>query len=156
MRHYVSLIGLVGLWFMVIEPAKAEAQYFAYGGPLILEKSTYFNFGIGGEGRLYKGLAVVIDVSGFARSHGGGVLLSANGAYKFSLSGKTEPFATAGASVIALASDGEADAAGGPNFGGGLTYWFNENRGIRGEYRVHLYDTYPKATSEIRFGYVWK
>ena len=58
--------------------------------------------------------------------------------------------------IMMVGGGGEIGGTAGVNFGGGMTYWFKENRGIRGEYRAHsLIDTYA-LNHEIRFGFVWK
>jgi hypothetical protein len=162
MRHHIAAIVVVGLVLLGVCAADASAEGFVYGGPLVLEKDTYISAGVSGEKGIYKGLKVVFGVTGMGRSgfggSVGGAVFSANGAYHFRLKNeKWEPFATAGLSAVALGSGGEMGGTGGPNFGGGVTWWFKENRGIRGEYRVHVYpDTYPQASHEIRFGFVWK
>jgi hypothetical protein len=157
MRH-IAAIGLVVLVLTGLCAADAAAQGFVYGGPLVFENTTFVNAGISGEKSLHKGLKVVFGASGFGGSGVGGGVFSANAAYHFRLKNeKWEPFATGGVSGLAISNGYGAGGTGGPNFGGGATYWFKENRGFRGEYRVHIYpEVYPQAMHEVRFGFVWK
>jgi hypothetical protein len=128
---------------------------------MVFENVPYVNVGISGEKRFGRDFGAVFGVSFFGRGDGGGSggggLFSFAGSYNVRLKNeKIEPFATGGVSGLALAGNGEGGATGGPVIGGGLTYWLKENRGIRGEYRVHFMDYVETPTHEIRFGFVWR
>jgi len=94
--------------------------------------------GGGGEGFLYRGLAVGADVAYlFPReAPGDGIgLLSANPAYHFvnrDNPGKWVPFVTGGYSLAFRL--GTANLF---NYGGGITYWFASRAGLRVEVRDH-------------------
>ena len=162
MRYHIALVGVIAMVLFALFAKEASAQGFVYGGPLVLENETYISAGISGEKRVYEGLKVVFGVTGFGQTEGsgslGGAVFSANGAYHFRLRNeKWEPFGTAGVSGLMIGDSSSYGGTGGPNVGGGLTWWFKQSRGLRGEYRLHLYeDVYPQATHEIRFGFVWK
>ena len=151
MRLHGTTIGMMMVLGMVLSGAnEAKAQGFVFGGPLVVDHDPYVNVGISGEKRVYKGLGVVVGLSILGRENKGGALFSLNGSYNFRMnSERLEPFVTAGASGVGI-GDG---STGGPNFGGGLTYWFKERRGIRWEYRVHAWEYHP--SHEVRFGFVW-
>ena len=157
MRLHGTAIGMMMVLGMVLFGAnEAKAQGFVFGGPMVLDYEPYLNAGISGEKRVYKGLGLVVGLSILGRQETGfvegigGALFSLNGSYNFRLNHeKLEPFVTAGASGVSVGYGG----TGGPNFGGGVTYWFKERRGIRAEYRVHAWEYAP--SHEVRFGFVW-
>ena len=165
MRQFMATVGVVVFGMAFFGAIDAKAQGFVFGGPLVFEDVPYINVGISGEKRFGKSIGAVFGVSFFGRGDGGtsigrssisgGGLFSLNGSYNFRLKNeKVEPFATGGVSGVTIGSEGSG--TGGPNVGGGLTYWFKESRGIRGEYRVHFMDYVDLPTHEIRFGFVWK
>ena len=167
MRQFMATVGVVVIGMALFGAIDAKAQGFVFGGPLVFEDVPYVNVGISGEKRFGKSIGAVFGMSFFGRSSGGdsvyrssttgGGIFSMNGSYNFRLKNeKVEPFATGGISGLVIGTNGGGGATGGPNLGGGLTYWFKENRGIRGEYRVHFMDYVYVPTHEIRFGFAWR
>jgi hypothetical protein len=167
MRQFMATVGVVVFGMALFGATDAKAQGFVFGGPLVFEDVPFVNIGISGENRFGKNFGAVFGVSLFGRGDGGtsiccsstsgGGLFTLNGSYNFLLKNeKVEPFATAGISGLVISSGEGCGCTGGPNVGGGLTYWFKENRGIRGEYRVHFMDYVDVPTHEIRFGFVWR
>ena len=104
------------------------------------ERTNTFQFGGGGEGRIYKGLGAGAELGYLfpgKRFQDGFGLFSANGFYHFpSLipSGKLIPFATGGYSGGFTREWGENWF----NFGGGVDYWFHQNVGLRLEVRDNV------------------
>jgi hypothetical protein len=101
------------------------------------------SFGGGGEAFVHRGLAVGADLAYLfpTRNIAGGVgMLSVNPAYHFlniSKRGKLVPFVTGGYSLGFRSGAGHFF-----NYGGGVTYWFSKNAGLRLELRDHRYIQY--------------
>jgi hypothetical protein len=122
---------------------KERASYgYAFTGLMVPPNGgeSALHAGVGGEGIIYKGFGVGGEI-GYIRSFGsvpnvGGGILSINPSYHFlnaSKSRKLVPFATGGFSLL-LNSDNPFGA----NFGGGVTYWFKDQMGVRFEVRDHI------------------
>ena len=117
-----------------------RAQGYGYFG-LAGTKGTTFgkllNAGVGGEGFVYKGLAVGVDVGylGYSENYiGDGFgLASANGSHHFAKRSKVVPFVTAGYSLAFR--QGTANMT---NVGGGITFWFSRKVGFRTEVRDYF------------------
>lgn len=117
---------------------RGQGYVFVAPGSTTEEGDSTLQFGVGGEGLVYKGLGVGGEIGylGFTRALGEGFgVLSPDVSYHFlnaSKSGKFAPFVTGGYSL--LFRDGVAHAV---NFGGGMNYWFKDRVGLRLEFRHH-------------------
>ena len=118
-------------------PSRGQGYVFFAPGKGYPGSVRTLHFGGGGEGVLYKGLAIGGDIGYLFVPEGGfgtGVgLLSASGSYHFrniQSFKKLVPFVTAGYS-LAFRS-GTANLF---HFGGGVTNWFTERVGFRMEFR---------------------
>ena len=133
---------------IVLLPSVARAQqvgngqWYAFGavGYQTGVGGAQVGGGIGYERLLYKGLGLGGEFGGYGGSDARAVL-SANGSYHFrqSASQKLVPFGTAGVSALAACGDG-CGASGAFNFGGGINYWFRPHRGLRLEFRDHVFN----------------
>jgi hypothetical protein len=138
--------------FIVLMPAISYAQApqkerksygYAFTGLFVPASGNVgdpgVHVGVGGEGIFLKGFGVGGEI-GYVRSgafDNGFGLISANPSYHFinaTSSRKLVPFVTGGISLFFTGSG----SIGGPNFGGGITYWFNDRIGMRLEARDHL------------------
>lgn len=157
MRPFIAAVGAAVLLMAIFGVEEANAQGFLFGGPLVLEGDTYTSAGISGERRFGRSVGAAFGISLLGGGGYGGAIFSMNGVYNFQLTNsKIEPFATGGVAGIVIGQGGEGGGTGGPNVGGGLTYWLWGNRGLRGEYRLHFFESARGDTHEVRFGFVWK
>lgn len=100
------------------------------------ESAATMHVGGGGEALLYRGLGLGAEIGVLWALRGSDPLglLSVDGSYHFSRQHKLSPFLVGGYSVIG--GEGRLNLV---NYGGGVHYWFRENKGIRLEFRDHLY-----------------
>ena len=119
---------------------RAQGYVFAgAGGTAPDGVGATLNFGVGGEGLIYKGLGAGGEIGYLtpARTPSDGFgILSANGSYHFinaSSSGRLVPFVTGGYSFFF-----RSGFANGVNAGGGINYWFRERMGLRVEFRDQI------------------
>jgi hypothetical protein len=141
MKQFTAfLIALAVALPLAAQEEAPRAQGYGYFG-LAETKGTTFgkllNVGGGGEGFVYKGLAVGADLGYLGyyknyRSDGFG-LLSTNGSYHFAKQSKVVPFVTAGYSLAFRQGTGNMT-----NVGGGITYWFSRKVGFRTEVRDYF------------------
>jgi len=121
------------------EPFRGQGHVFYGPGQVPGGGGTLQQLGLGGDGFLYKGLAVGAEVGyqfpseGFTYGYG---LLSVNGSYHLNHNrhAKISPFITGGYS-LAFRS-GHANLA---NFGGGVTWWMAKHAGLRLEVRDYVW-----------------
>lgn len=108
--------------------------------------------GGGGEFLVFRGLGIGAEVGGIAaltHSGGGLGLISANGLYHFAGQHRVSPFLTGGYSSVF--GRGQRHLV---NFGVGLNYWFQEGKGIRLEFRDHIYaDDTGRHLLGVRIGF---
>ena len=113
------------------------------------------HFGGGGEGLVYKGLGLGAEIGGITalqESSGCLWLFSLNGSYHFSRQRKVAPFLTGGYSSVG--GNGQRNLI---NFSGGINYWFREKRGIRLEFRDHIYtDGTERHLLGFRIGFAFR
>lgn len=117
---------------------QSRSSAYAYVAPSGTSRNfgDMLSMGGGGEGFVYKGLAIGGDLGYLAsrRYFGEGIgLASLNASYHFlglSPSGKFVPFVTLGPTV-----GFRGRAALFANYGGGVTYWFRDRMGLRLEAR---------------------
>src|SRR3989442_13643038 len=142
MRKVLSII-----WFLLLVPSVALAQdktesrghgyVFAAPGGTAPSGPATLHFGGGGEGFVYKGLAVGRELGYLAAARDLGTLgvgvFSANGSYHFQPKQKLDPFVTAGYSLVFR--EGTANFF---NFGGGANYWMRDGMALRLEFRDHV------------------
>ncbi len=164
----------VALWVLALTPALAFAQneerrrdqYYVFVAPGGANNFTFgsttgtLHFGVGGEGFVYKGLAIGAEAGFLApmKSFSSGFgLLDVDGSYHFSSSYKTKkvvPFITGGYSL----SFGSG-VANGLNFGGGVNWWMRDRLALRLEARDHIFPvsggTTPQAW-EFRIGFSFR
>jgi hypothetical protein len=110
--------------------------------------------GAGGEALLYKGLGAGAEIGGIWALQGSDLLavFSADGSYHFSRGRKISPFLTGGYSLIW--GDGSANMV---NFGGGINWWLGERKGIRLEFRDHVYaEGSNRQIVEFRIGFAFR
>ncbi len=127
----------------------APGAYVGYS-----ETVSTMHFGGGGEAFLYKGLAAGAEIGGVWALRGSDLLavFSADGSYHFSRHGKVSPFLTCGYSRIW--GDGSANMI---NFGGGINWWLGERKGIRLEFREHVYaESSHRQIAEFRIGFAFR
>jgi hypothetical protein len=126
-------------------------------------QTATLQLGVGGEGRIYKGLAAGAEIGGlmpigqssWASTDGLGIF-SVNGYYHFAnatRSGKLIPFVTAG--VTTAGNLGWAERW--FNVGGGVDYWFKKRVGLRVEFRDQVDANHyePIHFAGLRVGLVW-
>lgn len=119
-------------------PHQGQGYLFAAPGGIVSSGASAgtLHFGGGGEGFLFKGLAVGGELGYLAptKSFGSGVgLLSVDGSYHVGRNRRVVPFLTSGYSLAFRG--GTANLV---NFGGGITYWVGNRTGIRLELRDHV------------------
>ena len=127
----------------------APGAYVGYS-----ETRATMHFGGGGEGLIYKGLGLGAEIGGIWAVQGSDLLavLSVNGSYHFSRGRKISPFLTGGYSPIW--GDGSANMV---NFGGGVNWWLGERKGIRLEFRDHVYaEGSNRQIVEFRIGFAFR
>jgi len=127
----------------------APGAYVGYS-----ETRATMHFGGGGEALLYKGLGAGAEMGGIWALQGSDLfaLFSADGSYQFSRGRKISPFLTCGYSRIG--GDGSANMV---NFGGGINWWLGERKGIRLEFREHVYaDSGHRQIAEFRIGFAFR
>jgi len=127
----------------------APGAYVGYS-----ETRATMHFGGGGEALLYKGLGAGAELGGIWALQGSDLLavFSVGGSYHFSRDRKISPFLTGGYSRIW--GDGSADLV---NFGGGVNWWLGERKGIRLEFRDHVYaEGSNRQIVEFRIGFAFR
>jgi hypothetical protein len=127
----------------------APGAYVGYS-----ETAATMHFGGGGEAFLFKGLAAGAEIGGMWALRGSDLLalFSADGSYHFSRGRKVSPFLTCGYSRIW--GDGSANMV---NFGGGVNWWLGEKKGIRLEFREHVYaGSSHRQIAEFRIGFAFR
>jgi hypothetical protein len=137
----VSLLVLVPLAATAQDPSSTSGGqgYVFYGPGTVQGGGIIQQVGGGGEGFLYKGLAVRGELGYMFPSEGfsyGIGLISANASYHLTRSVKAKfvPFVTGGYSLGFR--DGFANMY---NFGGGVTWWMNRHLGVRMEFRDYVW-----------------
>jgi len=113
-------------------------------------------FGAGGEGFLYKGLALNGELNYLAppgAMPNGAGMLATGGAYHFRKSQRLVPFVNAGYSMAFRS--GVAHFA---HYGGGLSFWLNRHLGLRSELRLYspLTADFRGVATEFRFGVTFR
>lgn len=125
--HAQNTRGYVFLAPGEVSAAGASLRTYHLGGGI----ERLFERGIGGGGEL----GAVIPGTDPARNTVG--ILSLNAYYHFARESvrqrKLDPFATAGYSLLFRNFTGNMF-----NFGGGLNYWFEDNLGVKLEFRDHV------------------
>ncbi len=110
--------------------------YFGLNSTCSCDLTSLKSVGGGGDGFIYKGLALGADLGyHFTGSELGFGLFSGNASYHFGgreRARKLVPFATAGYGVAFR--EGALNML---NFGGGVTYWFGDHLGARFEVREY-------------------
>ncbi len=122
----------------VYGPHHFQGYLFAAPGTYVgfSESTATMHVGGGGEAILYRGLGLGAEIGVLWALRGSDPLglFSVDGSYHFSRQHKLSPFLAGGYSVIG--GEGRRNLV---NYGGGVHYWFSENKGIRLEFRDHLY-----------------
>ncbi len=141
------------LFVLVFLPSLASAQasdyskghgyaYFAPGAssPSNPSSGAYAHVGAGGEGFFTRNIGAGVELGCLTpmRSWSDGVAtLSPNLVARFRAKDKNhklEPFVTGGYTLFFRSA-----TASGVNFGGGVNYWFNDNVGLRLEFRDNVW-----------------
>lgn len=132
-------LALISTFAAAQTPDGHRAQGYVFGGAGGIAPDgvgSTLQFGVGGEGLIYKGLGAGGELSYLTPSSklGDGFgILSANGSYHFinaSGRGRVVPFVTGGYSFFF-----RSGYANGFNAGGGINYWFRDRMGLRVEFR---------------------
>ncbi len=141
MRTFFLAI-LAALLVPCLAAAQADRPYTGHGyaffapGAVSPGGGGIMHFGVGGEGRVYKGLAAGAEI-GFAgprQSLAEGIgIFSPNASYHFTRDSKLIPFVTGGYSLAFRQGAGSA-----VNFGGGVNYWFKPRLGLHLAFRDHV------------------
>ena len=148
-RACVLVVIVFGFSWQSVEaqtPDGGRSMFRGFGGLGFVtgdEENGIFNAGFGGEGLIYKGLAVGADVGylgplEFAGEGFGN--LNINGSYHFFNGQSTQkwtPFVTGGYTLFFR--EGTANLF---NIGGGVTYWINPSKGVRFEVRDQIWNDY--------------
>jgi hypothetical protein len=144
------LVVVFTLTFPLLAVAQSErrGQIYVFGTAGSFDEAEGFNLGggVGFEKLFYKGLGAGAELEGFwgPGSDGyGGLVFSANPSYHFKTSGsKLVPFVTGGFSAIGICGGGFflCGGTGGFNLGGGIHYWTSPKRGLRMEFRDHVFN----------------
>jgi hypothetical protein len=127
----------------------APGAYVGYSDAL-----ATMHFGGGGEALLYRGLAAGAEAGGIWALRGSNLLgvLSVDGSYHLSRSRRISPFLTCGYSL--LWGDGHRNLI---NFGAGVNWWLGSGKGIRLEFRDHVYaDGSNRQIVEFRIGFAFR
>jgi hypothetical protein len=153
------------LWARAQAPAAAPGNPDRHHGQgyLFLAPGAYTGYsetratmhvGAGGEALLYKGFGAGAEIGGIWALQGSDLLavFSADGSYHFSRGRKISPFLTGGYSLIW--GDGSANMV---NFGGGINWWLGERKGVRLEFRDHVYaEGSNRQIVEFRIGFAFR
>ena len=118
------------------------------------ETVSTIHIGMGVETLLFRGLAAGAEagVLGAIRGSDPLGLFSLDGSYHFLRQQKIVPFLCAGYSVVG--GDGRRNLV---NLGGGINWWFREGKGVRLEFRDHIYaDGSSRHLLGFRFGYSFR
>jgi hypothetical protein len=163
-NKHAAVVTLVLLTTFLL-PSIAEAQdertsqkyLFGAVGTWRGVDSPQMGGGFGYERIFRSGLGVGLEGEGFWGSGYGGGIGSANASYHFqrlTSSREIVPFGTFGVSAVG-ACGGSCLGFSGFNFGGGSTFWFTPDRGLRLEFRDHvLYNGGDSSQKmEMRFGF---
>ena len=139
-------------------PDRYHFQGYIFGAPGAYhgysETRATMHVGGGGDVLLYKGLGAGADIGGVWALSGSDLLtlLSVNGSYHFSRDRRISPFLTGGYSGIW--GDGSANLV---NFGGGVNWWLGKRKGIRLEFRDHVYTgSENRQIVEFRIGFAFR
>jgi len=127
----------------------APGEYVGYS-----DTEATMQFGGGGEAFVYRGLAAGAEIGGIWALRGSDLLgvLSVDGSYHLSRSRRLSPFLTCGYSL--LWGDGHRNLV---NFGGGVNWWIGKRKGIRLEFRDHVYaDGSNRQILEFRIGFAFR
>jgi hypothetical protein len=136
-------------------PTRGQGYTYFAGSHAGSEIGNAMNLGGGGEGFVWKGLAVGGDAGYMFKAgrFGNGIgLASANVSYHFrevDPDGRWAPFVTGG---YTLAFRGAAASL--VNYGGGLTYWIRPRWGVRAEFRNHQNNGFSMPS--FRFGFSFR
>jgi hypothetical protein len=156
----LPLIFLICSSIVAQTPTEHRGQGYVFVGPGASsgDSPTMLNFGVGGEGFVYKGLGVGAEIGGFvpvSEPDAGVGVFSPNISYHFpkaSNSGKLVPFVTGGYSLFFRSNIAHA-----ANFGGGVNYWFKDRVGLRVEVRDHVLTQYSDVHYVgFRFGLAFR
>jgi len=159
------LILFIALIFPLLATAQDDrrGQGYVFGmvGGADRGLGAHVGGGAGFEKLFYKGLGAGADLAGFWGSERGssygGLLLSANGSYHFNIPaepGRMSPFGTGGFSAVGLCEERYfCGGTTGFNLGGGFHYWTSRNRGLRVEFRDHIFQIDESLhVFEVRIG----
>ena len=160
MRHAIILLVLLVVFAGAIDAQSSNGYVFVAPGGVTCcgHTAMTFQFGVGGEAVLVKGIGVGAEVGalGTRQFFGDSVfgVFSPNGYYHF-IHGrniKFDPFVTGGYTLIFRS--GHANLF---NFGGGLNYWFRGRLGVRAEIRDQVHtDGASVHYWGIRFGLAFR
>jgi len=159
-RFFVAAIVVLPVSAFAQEDEKPVQGYlFGTAGQWGFRSGQKLGGGIGVERVFNIGLGVGGEVQGFGLTgtgdRGAGVLVGFNGSYHFKLPERRRwvPFVTGGYSGLAVCSYG-CGGVSGFNYGGGVNYWVKPNRGIRVEFRDHVFPSYGSVHQpEFRIGF---
>ncbi len=144
-------------------PAATPHSDHRFQGYLFISPGTYVGYsesratihvGGGAEALLYGGIGMGTEVGVLGAIGGSDILglLSIDGSYHFSRRQKVSPFLTGGYSLVG--GNGRRNLV---NYGGGVNWWFRENRGIRLEFRDHIYaDGSRRHLLSYRLGFTFR
>ena len=162
-RAWWLFIASLNLWF--IAPSSTYGQYtrgyvFVSPGGLASAGNTQSRYSLGGgaERLLSRGIGTGAEIGAVFPGNGPikdtSGLFSLNGYYHFKIDERLDPFATAGYSVLFRSSTENMF-----NFGGGMTYWFHDNKGLLLEVRDHIGSTKSGPTGnywQFRIGFTFR
>jgi hypothetical protein len=158
-RLFVAAIVVLPISAFAQNDKPVQGYLFGTVAQFGFESGQKVGGGIGVERVFNIGLGVGGEVQGFGLTatgdRGAGVLVGFNGSYHFPLSERRRwvPFVTLGYSGLAVCSYG-CGGASGFNYGGGVNYWLKPNRGIRVEFRDHVFPSYGAVHQpEFRIGF---
>lgn len=138
-------------------PHQYRAQGYAFVAPGVYvgfsESVATMHVGGGGEGLVYKGLGLGAEVGALWATRGSDLLgmVSVDGSYHSSRGRKVSPFLTGGYSLIG--GNGRRNLV---NFGGGLNWWLGARRGIRLEFRDHVYADGGRQILDFRIAFAFR
>ncbi len=109
--------------------------------------------GAGAEALVYRGLGLGAEAGVAWATQGSDPLglFSVDGYYHFSRLRKVSPFLAGGYSRVG--GDGGRNLV---NFGGGVNWWFRENKGILLEFRDHVYPDGGRHLLGLRIGFAFR
>jgi hypothetical protein len=164
MKQAFQALVLAAATVALVAAQPASGQYgghgyavFSLGAPSGGRLGDVLSFGGGGEGFLWKGLAVGTDLNYLAPRHdtGEGIgLWNLTGGWHFTnrtREQKVVPFLSGGY-TLAFRS-GTANLI---NYGGGINYWFRPRLGLRIEVRDYRHTEYGRFNTELRFGMLFR